>query len=228
MTIRSIPILFIGGSGLPAWIWDDVRHHLGDRPGDRVAAHPASGVRASLNEYVDAAIESAPAGKFLIVAHSSGGVIAAEVARRVPERVEGLLAVSAVIPAPGRSFIRDVPIPNRWILSVTMRLMGTRPPASAIRRGLAHGLPEEITGRVIEEFVPESSRLYLDRTGTGPWEIKRGYLFTTADRELPLKLQQQSAQRLGATWTAELPTGHLPMIEDPQGMAGAVVRFLGE
>ena len=113
MASQPEPVLFIGGSGLSAWIWDDVRRHLGDRPGDRVAARPASGVRATLREYVDAAVESAPEGKFALVAHSSGGVIAAEVARRVPERVEKLLAVSAVVPAPGRSFIAASPIPNR-------------------------------------------------------------------------------------------------------------------
>lgn len=226
MTTRSVPILFIGGSGLTAWIWDDVRRHLGDRPLDRVAARPASGEQASLEEYVDAAIGSAPAGKFLVVAHSSGGVIGAEVARRVSDRVKGFLAVSAVIPAPGGSFIGAMPIPNRWILGVMMRMTSTRPPASVIRRGLAYGLPEEITRRIIEEFVPESDRLYRDRTGTGPLEVESGYVFTTADREFPLKLQQQSAQRLGARWTSELSTGHLPMIEDPQEMAEVVIRYL--
>lgn len=132
MTSRRRPILFIGGSGLPDWIWADVRARLGGGAEDRVAARPAAGAQANLRNYVDAALDSAPDGEFTLVAHSSGGVIAAEVARRASGRVADFLAVSAVTPAPGRSFIATMPVPNRWILGLMMRLSGTRPPASAI------------------------------------------------------------------------------------------------
>lgn len=226
MSPQREPILFIGGSGLSAWIWDDVLKHLGAQRSDTVAARPAAGVQASLQEYVDAAIESAPEGRFAVVAHSSGGVIGAEVARRVPGRVEKLLGISAVIPAPGRSFIATMPVPNRWVLSLAMRFTTTRPPASAIRKGLAYGLPGDITEKVVAEFMPESSRLYRDKTSSGAWEGKRGYVFTTADRELSLKLQRQSADRLEVAWIAELPTGHLPMLDDPERLAEVITEFL--
>lgn len=226
MSPQREPILFIGGSGLSAWIWDDVLKHLGEQQADTVAARPSAGARASLQEYVDAAIDSAPEGKFAVVAHSSGGVIGAEVARRVPGRVDKLLAVSAVIPAPGRSFLATTPIPNRWVLSLAMRFADTRPPASMIRKGLAYGLPEDVVEKVVEEFVPEGRRLFRDKTGSGALAGRRGYVFTTADRELPLKLQRQSADRLGAGWTAELPTGHLPMLEEPERLAETITEFL--
>jgi pimeloyl-ACP methyl ester carboxylesterase len=217
------PILFVSGAGLAPWIWDDVRRALGDSDADRVAARPAPG--AALREYADAAIESAPPGRFAVVAHSAGGVVAAEMARLVPERVSGVLAVSAVIPRPGASFIATMPAPNRWILDLVMRISGTRPPESAIRGGLARGLDAQTADRIVADFVPESRRLYLDRTAVGQWRGWTGYVLTTQDREVPVSLQRRCAQNLGAAWTAELPTGHLPMVEDPQAVAGTISRF---
>lgn len=226
MNLERQPILFIGGSGLSGWIWDEVRAGLGETSRDRVADRPAAGTRASLRDYAAAALDSAPDGEFTVVAHSSGGVIAAELARRFPGRVSALLGVSAVIPAPGRSFVATMPVPQRWILGLVMGLTGTRPPASAIRRGLAHGMDEELTGRIISGFIPESRRLFRDRTASGTWAGRRGYVLTTRDRELPLAVQRKSAQTLGAEWTRELPTGHLPMLEDPQALTAVITDFL--
>jgi pimeloyl-ACP methyl ester carboxylesterase len=49
---------------------------------------------------------------------------------------------------------------------------------------------------------------------------------TSADREISPAAQQASARRLDAGWTRTLPTGHLPMLEAPVLLAGAVGDFL--
>lgn len=225
MSTSRETIMFLSGAGLPAWIWDDVRRDLGDGQQTHVASRPQGG-RARLGEYAQAVIDSAPPGGYVIVAHSAGGVIGAEVARLAPERVSAFLAISAMIPQPGGSFISAMPVPNRWVLSAAMRLAGTRPPASAIRRGLAHGLDDEVADRIIADFTPESPALYRDRTAHRSWSGWRGYLRTTKDQELPMALQQRCAQRLGAAWQSNLHTGHLPMLEDHQAVAAAITRFL--
>ncbi|PSK67509.1 hypothetical protein B0E53_00488 [Micromonospora sp. MH33] len=225
MSTSRDPIVFLSGAGLPAWIWDDVRRDLGEGQQTCVASRPQGG-RARLGDYAQAVIDSAPAGGYVLVAHSAGGVIGAEVTRLVPERVSAFLAISAVIPQPGGSFISAMPVPNRWVLSAAMRFAGTRPPDSAIRRGLAHGLDEEVTDRIIADFTPESPALYRDRTAHRSWSGWRGYLRTTDDHELPMALQQRCAQRLGAAWQNDLNTGHLPMLEDHQAVAAAITRFL--
>ncbi|MEU9740342.1 alpha/beta hydrolase [Micromonospora chersina] len=225
MSTSPEPIMFLSGAGLPAWIWDDVRRDLGDGQQTQVASRPQGG-RARLGDYAQAVIDSAPPGGYVIVAHSAGGVIGAEVARLAPERVSAFLAISAMIPQPGGSFISAMPVPNRWVLSAAMRLAGTRPPASAIRRGLAHGLDDEVADRIIADFTPESPALYRDRTAHRSWSGWRGYLRTAKDHELPMALQQRCAQRLGAAWQRNLNTGHLPMLEDHQAVAAAITRFL--
>ena len=219
-------ILFLSGAGLPAWIWDETRQILDERHAVRVAAQPARVAKASLRDYAEAAIDSAPAGRFAVIAHSAGGVVGAEIARLAPERVSGFLAVTAVIPKPGGSFISAMPAPNRWVLDVAMRFAGTRPPDSAIRRRLAHGLHDQVTDRIIADFTPESPGLYRDKTTHRSWSGWRGYVLTTRDRELPIALQQRCAQRLGPAWQDDLDTGHRPMIENPQALAGSITRFL--
>lgn len=226
MTTSPGPLLFLSGAGLPCWIWDGVRHEL-DAQQTQVAPRP-HGDSPSLRAYAEAAIASVAAERFTIVAHSAGGIVGAEVCRLVPQRVDGFVAVSAVIPKPGGSFTSAMPLPNRWILGIVMRLAGTRPPESAIRGTLAHGLDEQTVDRIIADFTPEPLSYYRDRVGPVSWPGRRAYLGTTRDRELPSALQRQFAGRLGVTCDGVLPTGHLPMLEDPRALARAIAEFLGE
>ena len=226
MTDTTNPILFLSGAGLSPWIWDNVRAQL--RGSSTVATRPPGHSGAPLASYVEAAVEASPPEQFAIVAHSSGGVVGAEVARLLPARVTAFLAISAVIPTAGDSFVSSMPAPNRWVLGTLLRLGGTRPPDRAIRRGLGSGLREEFVGRIVSEFIPESQGLYLDRTGNHVWTGRRGFLLSTKDKQLPPKLQRRFAQRLGGHWFEEVDTGHLPMLQDPRRTASAIDRFLTE
>lgn len=224
MTDAHSPILFLSGAGLPTWIWDEVSERLSTV--SAVAPRPARHSDAPLSAYVEAAVDAAPPGRFAIVAHSSGGVVGAELARILEDRVSSFLAISAVIPTGTDSFVSAMPVPNRWILPPVMRLAGTRPPDKAIRRGLCGGLNDDDVERIVAEFVPESQGLYMDRTAAHVWSGRRGVLLTTQDKELPLGLQRRFAERLGAQWNKEIATGHLPMIQDPPATARAIEEFL--
>lgn len=224
MINASETILFLGGAGLSPRIWDGVREKLGV---STVVAPRPSHDASSLRDHAEAAIAVADGRRFTIVAHSIGGVVASEILRLAPEKVDGLLAVSAVVPRAGESFVSAMPAPNRWILPVALRLGGTRPPESAIRRGLGHGLEETEVDRIVAEFTPEPQRLYLDKTRGHSWSGRTGYVTTTQDRELPASMQRRFAERLGSEWSGDLATGHLPMLQDPARTAAAIRRFIG-
>lgn len=227
MSTTRDAILFLSGAGLPEWIWDDVREQLADSFETRVAPR-LIGADATLREQADAAIAALAAmdaDAVTLVAHSAGGVVGAEVARLSANRVAGLLAVSAVVPPAGGSFLSAMPVPNRWILSAAMRVAGTRPPDAAIRGSLAAGVDPDVVDRLIADFTPEPQRYYRDRIGATSWRGRRGYVFTGSDRELPLPLQRRFAARLGTSWTRELATGHLPMLEHPVALAETIAAF---
>ena len=223
----TTPLLFISGAGLPAWVWDDVLSALPDARDTVVAARPDTAGPRRLDDYADAALASAPWPSFAIVGHSIGGVIGARVVEQAPERVAAFVGIAASIPGPGTSFFGALPFPQRLVLGCVTRVLGTRPPAGALRRSLAHGLDPTTAERVVEGFAPESQALYRDPIGSAAYPDVRGYLQTTDDPELPMALQESYARNLGAGTTESLPTGHLPMLADPAGTAMAIERLLG-
>ena len=223
MTETPTAVLFVSGAGLPPWIWDGVRARLGDRP-TYVAPRPA-GKDASLADHAAAALEQAPADPFVVVAHSAGGTVAAKMLEQQPERVAGVLGVAAIVPPPGGSFVRAMPFPNRLVIGLAMRLLGTRPPEKVLRKSLAAGLPDSVADDIVSGFTPESLRYYRDPVGAAPVPPHTGYVATLADRDFPVELQRSFAQRLGVAQADELETGHLPMLQEPESLARIVEEF---
>ncbi|HXH80939.1 alpha/beta hydrolase [Nocardioides sp.] len=225
MTNTTSHVLFISGAGLPAWVWDATRRALPSTTSSTVAPRPAA-VGAGVADYAAAALQSAGADRFVLVAHSAGGMVAAELLRRAPDRVAGLLALSAVVPQTGRSAVSSLPFPQRLVFGAALRLAGTRPPESAIRRGLASGLDTSVADRVVSDFTPESTAYFTDTSSEHQRPAHRGYVTLTADREYGPALQGRFRQTLDPTWQTTLATGHLAMLEDPVGLAAEIDRFM--
>ncbi|MGJ9373229.1 alpha/beta fold hydrolase [Nesterenkonia sp. CF4.4] len=223
----STPLLFLSGAGLPSWIWDEVRS-LVEAP-TRVAPRPDTGT--SVADYARAALEAAPAERFMLVAHSSGGVVAADlVLSAVPGRITGVLGIAAVVPREDACFVTSMPFLQRLVLPVVMRVVGTRPPESSIRKGLGAGLDEITTQRLVDDLSPEP-REYFTSCAADPAALcalpARGYLLTTEDPEMPPTLQRRFAARLNPTETFDVPAGHLPMLSHPRVVAAAISSLSG-
>ena len=224
MTSTNTPLLFLSGAGLPGWIWDDARASLPPSRPTEVAS-PPSDASASLLDHAQRILDEVAWPSFVVVAHSVGGVVATALANRDPRRVHGVLGVAAAVPAPGRSFLGSLPLPNRLVLGAMIRVLGTRPPEKAIRTGLTGGLEGPVADGVVDALTPAPRWLYRDGAPQHRFPARRGYLFTSEDREMPPRLQEASARELGATWTRTLPTGHLPMLQDPAAFDLAVQEF---
>lgn len=217
-----VGVLFLSGAGLPPWIWDRVREQLTARP-TQVAPRP-HGAGVSLADHAVAALESAVSDRFVLVAHSAGGMVAAKLLELQPERVAGWLGVTCVVPRPGSSFVGSMPFPNRIVLDLVMRVLGTRPPDKALRAQAA-GLPDQVVDTLVAGFVPESQRYYRDPAPEEIVPTRGGYVCTTRDHGLPVELQHSFAHRLGVDRPYELATGHLPMLEQPAVLSDLVEAF---
>src|SRR5680860_1041156 len=210
-----LPLLLLSGAGLPAWIWDDVGARLATET--RVAPRPGPG--GSLHDYSRAAMNTAGGwDTFGVVAHSAGGVVAMGLD---PERVTGVLGVSALVPRPGGSFTGALPMPQRFVMPLLLRVAGTRPPAKEIRTGLCRGVEPKIAERIVDEFEPESKGLYLDRTPREDRPSPRGYVMTTEDTQFTLDVQRGYAETLGGP-TYDVGSAHLPMLERPDELAAII------
>ncbi|MBA2662747.1 MAG: alpha/beta hydrolase [Bradymonadaceae bacterium] len=223
---RPVGLVLLHGAGLGAWIWRDVEPLL-ERPAFAVDFPFRDGTDAQrkhlgLSDYVDhvqAQIEAGPLEHVILVAHSISGIVAVELAARLPERVVGIVGVGAVIPKGANSFVSCLPQPQRTLIRVLMRLLGTRPPDGAIRTSLCSGLSDTLASEVIERFVPESRALYLDRPSAPLPALATGYVKLTEDPEFALALQEKMAANLAAQEVFSIASGHLPMLSHPQALA---------
>ncbi len=211
-------LVFLSGAGLPEWTWDEVRQIL---PVDSLVVEYPKGT-ASLRTYAESALTQSPQ-RFTLVAHSAGGVVGSEMCALAPDRVEGFVGVSACLPPAGRSFVQAMPMPQRAILGLVLRLLGTRPPDKQIREGLCAGVSDDIAARVVADFAPESRALFTDAVSARSFPARSAYLVTEDDREFPAPLQSRFAAQLGGQ-VETMPTAHLPMLEDP---AETAKRILG-
>lgn len=235
MTKEELGFVFIHGAGLNGGVWDYVVEGLGHpylkveyplRDRDVISGH-----HLGLEDYVNHMAEQVRTwgtNKFVIVAHSLGGVLAMELASRFTGRVAGFVAIGAAIPKRGGSFVSVLPFPLRAIMPIILKTAGTKPPESAIRHGLCSDLPEEQASRIAAEFVPESRRVYTDRVQASIPDVPKLYVKLTQDKEFGLSTQESMIANLSADRVESLSTGHLPMLSDPRGVQRILDGFANQ
>jgi len=230
---EKIGIVFVYGAGLESRIWNKVvegiehpcllaEFPLRDRSFD-------SRGRLSLEDYVThikRQVDEWGIRKIVLVAHSLGGVLALKLASELSDRLAGFVAVGAVIPRNGGSFLSVMPLPKRILMSAILRTLGTKPPASAIRAGLCNDLSPDQAAEIVQGFIPEAVRVYADRTNVSVPDVPRLYVKLTKDKELSLSLQNQMIANLSPQSVRSLETGHLPMISDPDGLRVILEDFM--
>lgn len=219
-----LPLLFLSGAGFPEWIWDDVRSQFDPEQCSVVASRPSNPTASDLDGYAQQALIDAPERPFMIVAHSLGAVVGLRMVELAPGRVDRFLAISGVVPPPGGSFVSAMPYPNRLILDLVMRFAGTRPPDKAIRSTLA-GVDPATIERILHDFTTEPRSLFRQRIDPTRRSVHTGYLHTSRDRELPMRLQNKFAENLEASWTSTIDAGHMPMLERPKATAETIEAF---
>ncbi len=215
-------IAFLSGSGLPAWAWNGVRDEL------RMPTYVVDYLKgeASLAQHARAVLDGSGHVRLILVAHSLGGVVASQICAIAPDRIAGVIGVSAAFPPPGRSFLDTLPRRERLLMTAALRLSGTRPPASVLRRGYADELDDDTAGRLVSGFEAESRRLFTDPVGSPSFPSARGYVLTSRDRQSSPERQESYAVRLGATCRRELDAGHWPMLSRPTELGALLREFI--
>lgn len=221
-------MIYISGAGLSPAIWDGVRAKVTMQ--DVVLTHMRSDTTTLENavQEAQAQLNLGKATQYILVAHSLGGVIGVELARKLGDKLAGFIAVSATIPAPGKSFVSTLPFPQRLLMPAILKLAGTKPPTSAIRRTLCSDLDDTQASAIITAFDPEPRSLYLDQTSSDklPADAKYMYIRTTSDKQVTPHLQSAMAKRLPGVTVIDIASGHLSMISHPDVLASAINTFI--
>jgi pimeloyl-ACP methyl ester carboxylesterase len=194
-----------------------------------------------LDDFATSVIADADAAgldRFVLVGHSMGGLTIAEVARRIPDRVECLVFVSCIIPPEGGSVIDTLPEEFRDVVreSVVRAKAGdlANGPATGldettVRRMFCNDMDEQQAQLVLAHCGAEAPRAFDDtvtRVGIPP-EVPTVYVRLARDQALSPDDQTAQIANLqaspgGDVRVVELDTGHDVMISAPAELAGVL------
>ncbi|GHE62859.1 MULTISPECIES: alpha/beta fold hydrolase [Streptomyces] len=149
----------------------------------------------------------------VVVAHSYGGIVAAEAAAGV-ESVRHLVLVSSYLPEVGQSlsdFGDGGPAPFLDVDPDT-GTFGVRP--ELLVDTFLQDCDAEVRARAADHLARQSVRVTGQPVGAAAWQrVPSTYVVCARDRGTPPSLQREYARRAGTV--VELDTGHHPFLSAP-------------
>ena len=227
--------LFIHGGGCSARYWDRVVAALeapalaidmpgrGDRPGD-LATQTLDVEAQSIVKDAQLIPGDEP---FVLVAHSSGGLVVPRVAEALAGRVERIVLNAALVPPEGGLGIDCMKPAHRegllWALEdaksngTTVTLPGAPEDPESFREAYGGDPLNDSDLRFITDpacMVPDTVHHYFQPvTWNAVREIPVTYLFNEFDRPVRPHMQQAMLERLpGLSDVVRLPSGHIPAV----------------
>ena len=229
--MKNTAFILIHGAGLGSFVWDEMKPHLAlpaiaiNFPGRSQSDEEK--LQISFPEYTSYILEQIKGlefEKFIIVAHSVGGCLGLKIAEHLGSKLAGFIAVSAVIPKDGKSFISCLPFPQRIILPIILSVAGSNPPQKAIEAGLCNDLGDGKKAMVVKNFKPESKFLFTQKCHASIPRSKKLYIKLTEDKEIAPPMQDKMARNLQSE-VAVMSSGHLPMLSKPIELAKLLNSF---
>lgn len=229
---NTIGVVFIHGSGLGSYIWDSVLKHI-KLPAIAIdipeTINSLSRETLTFNEYSRIIVEQIRnfnKEQFILVAHSSGGLLALTLTRYLQTQIIGLIGIAAVFPKSGQSFMSSQPFPMNIIFPTLLRLFGTKPPNKAIRNNLCNDLSSECSQIVLDNFKLESISLYTEKVSYDGLDTNTVYITLTNDKSLSPAMQTKMADNLKILKNIKLNSGHLPMMSIPEKTANVLNEII--
>jgi pimeloyl-ACP methyl ester carboxylesterase len=233
-------LVLVHGWALDARLWDGQVPRLSGR--HRVvtldlAGHGASGrqrsawTMAAFGEDVKAVVEAVGATQIVLVGHSMGGPVVLEAARRMPERVRGIVLVDTLLDVEQRTPAEQVEAMARQLeadYEATVTQM-------ARQYLFAPGTPAAVRDRVLAQaraLPPDISITLLRQAWTydplpALGEIEVPVRAVNADT-FPTNLEANRRHMPGYQAIIVNGTGHYPMLEDAAGFDAALDQALGQ
>lgn len=246
------PVVFLSGLFETPAIWRPVRHRLADRqvheaalpghdPGDTVENVSRD---LSTGEWQGALCDRleqiANGQRVHVVGHSSGGLVAMQLAARRPNVIRSLTLVGTLMDGQ-----RDVPFdlaaaalksdflgkqlfPWLWHSSLTSRANFERVMSTVLQPRVAAEVPDEMR-HTLQKCDPEAVRLFakwlLRQDASGPASniaVPTHLVIGQQDRVVPAVHQITLLRKIPTAHARVVPGGHLPFLEKPDAFARAL------
>jgi pimeloyl-ACP methyl ester carboxylesterase len=226
----------VHGAWHGAWCWERLTGPLRNRGHEVLAVElPAEDTDAGLEEYADTiwgALDDADASEVVLVTHSLGGLVAPVVAARRP--LKALVYLAALVPEPGLSFSDQLSASTEPVLlfeggrNVDDEGRSLWADVETTARVMYADLTPEDARWAAERLRPQAQKSQAEPSPAPPPGLRVHSVIGAHDRVLsPAWSRRVARERLGVE-PVELPTGHFPMITDPELLAGALAQVDAE
>jgi pimeloyl-ACP methyl ester carboxylesterase len=218
--------LLVHGAGMGASCWDLLTPLL---DGPVVAVDlPGRGTRSgvdlatvTLADCAAAVIEdSAGLTDITVVAHSFAGVSVPRVLPQLADRVRHVVFLAAVVPPDGTRVLDQIDPDVRAFVEQSIDGGIYRQEREAARAMLCNDVDPQRSEWLLDRITADSAALLSEAVDLSGLEaaVPRTYIRTAQDHCYVAELQERSAQRVGGA-VITLPTGHMPMVSQPQALA---------
>jgi pimeloyl-ACP methyl ester carboxylesterase len=162
------------------------------------------------------------------------GLILAQIAVELGDRVRHLVFVGASIPADGQSMIDFTPAPMRWFLRPRFQKEVRRPggamtlPPKLAARIFCNDMNADDTAWVLGQLQPDSPSVALEpvtRSGFGP-TYARTYVKLARDKAVPPRQADRCIANIAPTEVIDIDSGHNVMVSHPQLLADVLNRVI--
>ncbi|PAZ11374.1 alpha/beta hydrolase [Streptomyces sp. SA15] len=192
-----------------------------------------------LDELADQLVAAADAeglDTFAVSGYSLGGAVAIRIAARHPERVTSLVLSATFAHLDTRTELAADLLHQLFISGQHMLLAQylTRLTLSAPAQNSLTPAQARATAEQTASAIPPGTGAQVDlvrrvdvRDDLAAITVPTLVVITTADSLIPAALQHELAAAIPGAQIAELPTGHLPFVEQPEEWLRLITDFLG-
>ena len=228
--MSDVGFVFLPGGAMSAWVWRDLDADIRSRSvlvegriTNNTAERRRSATLSDCVDHVQTAVHASGLQAFVIVAHSGAGALAPLMAKRMKEKVRGIIFVSANIPPNGSTVQKMLPLPIRVLnaFAVRMQLRHDSTPARGrekqIRAMFCNTASQEVVDYVSQQSLLSEPLCVLRESvdWSGVPKIPMTYVRLLHDKTASLELQNRMAANLGIHDFYDIDSDHMVMLSHP-------------
>ncbi|HPD91982.1 MAG TPA: alpha/beta fold hydrolase [Pararhodobacter sp.] len=179
-------------------------------------------------DYVEARLLDGPPA--MLVGHSMGGMVVAQVASRQPGHVTKAVFVTALLPRDGESLLGLIRQQDAPGVQAAVR-PGPVPGTTVLDPSAAAALFPEATPKLaaaaMAAMSPQSNKAQMDPVQIAPGfaRVPRAYVFCSQDLVVVPALQRQMVAATPCEATVTMDCGHVPQLTRAQDLAEILLGF---
>ncbi|MDR6763669.1 pimeloyl-ACP methyl ester carboxylesterase [Flavobacterium sp. 2755] len=167
----------------------------------------------------------------ILVGHSLAGFVVSQVAEEIPDRIEKLVFIAAMIPYEGKTVFDIINADAESLLLQNLIFAEDKSWATVSEETLKNVVYNKASIEQITESAPnlvhQATQPFFETVETSANAfglIDKTYIICENDKILSSTAQRNLIQQIGITKSLTLSTGHVPNVENPDALALAILN----